>query len=137
MSLDSVTEYTNEFGLEMGWLDHQFMFRLDEQYGDEAEALMDERIDLGDVSVPRMQSVASTIRSYIRVRRGVTTRDSDKLDGKSPLTPTGVIKRMTPLMNLVALLDFVCARRGNDGDDRFWKRRKLSKAFSPSHQQKR
>ncbi|KAK9317684.1 hypothetical protein V1522DRAFT_330871, partial [Lipomyces starkeyi] len=43
ISLDSVTEYTNEFGLGIDGSITKFMFRLDEQYGDEAEALMDER----------------------------------------------------------------------------------------------
>ncbi|KAK9386183.1 hypothetical protein V1515DRAFT_162730 [Lipomyces mesembrius] len=58
------------------------------------------------------------------------------LNGKLPHTPTGVIKAMTPFMNLVALLDLACARRGNDADTRFWKRRKLSRTFSSGQQER-
>ncbi|KAK9349637.1 hypothetical protein V1523DRAFT_176431 [Lipomyces doorenjongii] len=144
ITLESVTEYTKDYGLGHDGSISKFMFRLDDEYGEDVEALMDERVDLGDVAVQHMQSVTSTIRSYIRRHRGVTKKESEavvlnglkELDGKLPQTPTGVIKKMTPFMNLVALLDLACARRGNDGDDRFWKRRKLSKTFSPSQQQR-
>ncbi|KAK9353427.1 hypothetical protein V1505DRAFT_367911 [Lipomyces doorenjongii] len=41
---------------------------------------------------------------------------------------------MSPFVNMAAFLDLACARRGDDGDDnRFWKRRKLS-GYRPSQQ---
>jgi hypothetical protein len=49
-------------------------------------------------------------------------------------TPASIRVAMSPYVNLVAFLDLACARRGNDGDDnRFWKRRKTSGGFRPSH----
>ncbi|KAK9375445.1 uncharacterized protein V1513DRAFT_424724 [Lipomyces chichibuensis] len=86
------------------------------------------------LTVRRIQGV--WVRAGLSVSQAVLLNGIKELQGKLRQTAAGTIKIMTPYMNLAPLLDLACARRGDDGEERFWKRRKLSKTFSALQQER-
>ncbi|KAK9257740.1 hypothetical protein V1519DRAFT_77699 [Lipomyces tetrasporus] len=129
ITVQIVTEFTKTFAsssIKRWWL------TFDENYADDFMELIDE---IGNVAESHMKSVGTLADN---VKDAQTERDLAAClasDGSNlPTTPSSVHGTMSSFVDLVAILDLACARRGDGGDDkRFWKRRKLS-SYPPSHQ---
>ncbi|KAK9350925.1 hypothetical protein V1505DRAFT_228949 [Lipomyces doorenjongii] len=139
-TVDMVKDFSDDFEDGLSSSIKRWLVK-DDDDDDRFETMVDESVDLGDVTESHM-NVGNTLGDYVKVQRA--RRETERVlvaaltsDGsKLPTTSGGVRGTMKPFVNLVAFLDLACARRGHDGDEGarygFWKRRKTSH-YRPSH----